>query len=349
MSHPSISVVIPTYNRAHLVTRAIRSAQSETSEGDEIIVVDDGSTDATSEVVAELGDKKIRYLRQDNRGAGAARNLGVEAATGDLIAFLDSDDVWLPGKTIVQRTFMNHCPDVLFSFTNFNNVYAGKEHPQALRHWNGDDQPWEKILDGPRPYSHFAPLMSGAADFPVYTGSLYRREMHFNYIATHTLMVRRNEAGGALRFNTETRTFEDWECWGRLSRHGKAAFLDFDSAMQQEHPGPRLTDADLLTCANSRLVVLKNVWGADPEFMAAHGAEYDALVRTLRMNRVRGLLSIGEISEARADLATLPNAPLSYRALASLPSGIVTGLVALRRAVLDNVVLFASTRKTRFS
>ncbi|MGD9570377.1 MAG: glycosyltransferase family A protein [Thermoleophilia bacterium] len=88
--------MIPTYNRAALVTRAIESALAQERPPDEVIVVDDGSVDDTSERVAAFGDA-VRYVRQENAGGAAARNRGVHEARGRWIAFLDSDDVWEAG------------------------------------------------------------------------------------------------------------------------------------------------------------------------------------------------------------------------------------------------------------
>jgi len=89
-----ISAVIPTYNRGHLISRTIESALAQTFPPVEVILVDDGSTDDTSSVVTKFGDK-VRYVHQVNAGASAARNHGVSVATGEWIAFLDSDDVWI--------------------------------------------------------------------------------------------------------------------------------------------------------------------------------------------------------------------------------------------------------------
>ncbi len=102
MSNPLISVVIPTFNRGYVVGEAINSALSQTISAGEIIVVDDGSTDDTSKILGEFGDE-IVVIRQENRGVSAARNAGVERARGDWIAFLDSDDLWLPNRIAVLR------------------------------------------------------------------------------------------------------------------------------------------------------------------------------------------------------------------------------------------------------
>lgn len=98
---PRVSVIIPTYNRQTYVSRAIDSVLSQTYRDFEVIVVDDGSVDNTKEVATAYGDA-IRYVYQPNQGPGAARNLGIRSATGAYLAFLDSDDVWLPSKLAVQ-------------------------------------------------------------------------------------------------------------------------------------------------------------------------------------------------------------------------------------------------------
>jgi len=121
---PVVSVIIPTYNRAKLVTKAIDSVLAQTYTDYEIIVIDDGSTDNTKEVL-EPYMHKIKYIYQDNAGVYVARNLGIRQAKGQWIAFLDSDDQWLPEKLACQlecvyRTGTKVC------FTN-SKIFNGKK------------------------------------------------------------------------------------------------------------------------------------------------------------------------------------------------------------------------------
>src|SRR5262245_13663115 len=103
----TVSIIIRTYNRAHSLAKAIGSPQNQTYGDFEIIVVDDASTDGTSEQILGLNDPRIRLLRHEtNRGVGAACNTGVLAAKGELIAWLDSDDTWYPEKLERQVAFM---------------------------------------------------------------------------------------------------------------------------------------------------------------------------------------------------------------------------------------------------
>src|SRR3569832_2053216 len=96
MHKPLVSVVIPTYNRAHCIEQAIRSALRQNFTDYEIIIADDGSTDATEQAVARIDDPRVRFVRKANGGCSSARNFGVANAAGKYVAFLDSDDEWDP-------------------------------------------------------------------------------------------------------------------------------------------------------------------------------------------------------------------------------------------------------------
>ena len=106
-----VSAIIPTYNRRELVVRAIDSALAQTRRVDEIVVVDDGSTDGTEAVLHERYGDRIRYVHQANAGVSAARNHGMAIAQGRYFALLDSDDEWLPEKTARQVEWMQAHPD----------------------------------------------------------------------------------------------------------------------------------------------------------------------------------------------------------------------------------------------
>ena len=105
---PQVSVIIPTYNRAHLLSRAIKSVLNQTFQDFEIIIVDDASTDDTDKLVVSFHDSRVRYIQHEkNHGGGAVRNSAIKQAQGDYIAFLDSDDEWLPEKLEKQMKLFN--------------------------------------------------------------------------------------------------------------------------------------------------------------------------------------------------------------------------------------------------
>src|SRR5690349_8009529 len=116
-----VSVIIPTYNRAYCLEAAIQSALKQTYAGKEIIVVDDGSTDETKSLLAKYSSN-VRILHQSNAGVGAARNAGVRAARGEWIAFLDSDDEWIPEKIDVQMRALTQYPRAVAHSTNAEYV-----------------------------------------------------------------------------------------------------------------------------------------------------------------------------------------------------------------------------------
>ncbi|HEY8154210.1 MAG TPA: glycosyltransferase family 2 protein [Myxococcota bacterium] len=326
----SVSVVIPTYNRAHLVGRALASALAQVTPLDEILVVDDGSSDGTEQALADYRDR-IRYLRTPNRGAGAARNRGIREATRDLVAFLDSDDEWMPGKLELARRWLAARPDVLFVFSEFGVTDGeGRERRRHLIHWHRDARGWDEILGPGAPYSAHAALPEGIPDFPVHVGSLYQREFARGYVLTTSLVARRVEAGDALHFAEDVPTLEDLECFGRLSRRGLAAFFDCETAWQHGHAGERLSEYDSLRRAEANLVVLARVWGADPAFLATHGAEYQAVVDDLRASRAADLILLGRLRDAREELARMQRPPLGHKLLAGLPGPLVKLLLGLR-------------------
>ena len=110
MSGPVVSVVMPAYNAERFVDEALESVLKQSYQRLEVIVVDDGSTDGTAARVQAYGNP-VRYLQQVNAGVGAARNRGLEAATGDYIAFLDADDLWRPEKLDVQLEIAARNPE----------------------------------------------------------------------------------------------------------------------------------------------------------------------------------------------------------------------------------------------
>jgi glycosyltransferase involved in cell wall biosynthesis len=130
---PLVSVIIPTHNRAALVAEAVASVMTQTFRDFEILVVDDGSTDATPQVLAPLEGVKVLH-HACRRGVAAARNLGAAAAQGEWLAFLDSDDLWLPEKLARQMAYLEERPDLLLCQTDETWMRHGVRVNKPLSH-----------------------------------------------------------------------------------------------------------------------------------------------------------------------------------------------------------------------
>ena len=129
----SVSVVIPSFNRSEVLQRALKSVYVQTRQPDEVIVVDDGSTDSTREMLRD-SFPDVEYLYQSNQGVSSARNRGIERAKGNWIAFLDSDDEWLPNKLENQQAVVSNNAEIKVCHTEEIWVRNGVRVNQMKKH-----------------------------------------------------------------------------------------------------------------------------------------------------------------------------------------------------------------------
>jgi glycosyltransferase involved in cell wall biosynthesis len=197
-----ISVVIPAYNATAYIERAIRSVLAQSRPADEIIVVDDGSTDNTAEIVRRFADA-VKLIGQANAGVSAARNVGIRAAVGDWIAFLDADDEWLPEYLQAQAELLSRNPHLVWSAANYMTSYAGRqaaEIPPAFV---------EKLLRGKNYFDDY---------FPAYTQGFIG--------CSDTMLIRKNVLLEAGLFPVQLRLAEDIDLWWRIAyRYPQIGFL----------------------------------------------------------------------------------------------------------------------------
>jgi glycosyltransferase involved in cell wall biosynthesis len=190
--NPAVSVVLPTYNRAALLGRSIRSVLGQSYQDFELIVIDDGSTDETSAIVEGFGDRRIKYLPLPrNTGAGAARNVGIRAARGEFLAFQDSDDEWLPSKLSRQMSAFECGPGRL------GMVYSDMQ--LILR-------------DGTANYFAAPSVLSDRLINPA------TRFYEVHNLGIQSAVIKREYLDEAGHFNEDLPAFEDLEMFIRLSR-----------------------------------------------------------------------------------------------------------------------------------
>jgi glycosyltransferase involved in cell wall biosynthesis len=326
-----VSVIIPTYNRARFILRSLDSVLAAVKPNDEVIVVDDGSTDNTREALEPYLDR-IRYVVGPHRGVGAARNCGIAHARNPLLAFNDSDDEWFADKLLLQRTFMQARPDVLFCFSDLGlRAEDGTESHHGLYGWHLDPRSWNEILGPGVAYSSIAPPPAGYKDFNVHIGDLYPAMLRCNYVAAQSSMIRREPAGDALRFSEDIAIYEDYECFTRLARAGRAAYFDCETVWQWGHDDRRVSDADERLRAMCRVKVLKRTFGSDRQFLAKHNDLYQQALRVEHVTLARRLLRDGRRQEAREELRLAGGGPLFYRLLAAAPGPLMRATIGLRR------------------
>ncbi len=206
----SISVVVPTYNRGPLVRSTLDSVLAQTLPPLEVIVVDDGSTDGTPDWIEAHYGTRVRVIRQDNGGVARARNLGLERACGEFIAFLDHDDLWLPSKLSLQLEAMQSNPRVGVVYSSWAAVdEAGAEMPPIIQ-WQR--QWWWRPRDGNAYPWTLLPHPLGFVRNPIVS-------MSVPLIRTDLL----RSVGG---FDPRTVPSDDWDLWIRLSKICEFACVD---------------------------------------------------------------------------------------------------------------------------
>lgn len=211
-----ISAVIPAYNSAKFIRAAIASIQAQTVAVDEIIVVDDGSIDDTEQVVAAISTAII-YHKQSNRGPSAARNKGIELASGDWIAFLDADDQWTVDKIARQLHTLSAYPEL--------HLLAG----DMAEIDNDDALITESVLAKHHLLANFQQL--AGKPVPNALAALVRK----NFIPTGTVMVKRETVIEAGLFNTDIRFGEDLELWAKIAASHPIACLPDILMLRRQH------------------------------------------------------------------------------------------------------------------
>jgi Glycosyl transferase family 2 len=207
-----VSVIIPTYNYGKFIAEAIASVQAQTYPVAEIIVIDDGSTDDTPDVLARIDDPRLRVLRTPNRGVSSARNTGLAQATGEFIAFLDADDRWRPTKTERQMSIMDADATVGVVFTNFVRF---------------DDDRWYE-----RDQFFFYPGLTGIETTPVGDGGRRLAGDSFAHLvameevpSSPPALLFRADVIRGLQFDPTIRICEDWHFCLRAYRRTHVAYI----------------------------------------------------------------------------------------------------------------------------
>ena len=304
---PRVSVVVPCYNRAELLDAALRSVAAQTFRDFEIVVVDDGSTDGTPLVLAEWERRGARVLRQANRGPSAARNNGVRAARGELLAFLDSDDLWRRTYREEIVAVFDERPDVGLVAPAFQTMHA-------------DGRPTRRLVGkkSPGPVYTTRTLLQG--DVGTIINPVIRREL---FLAV----------GG---YDETLRSGEDCDLWLRLSCAAPMRHLPRPLMLYRQHPGN--ISRDVLANARCWLALLEKLERTQTRFARENRAllRRAAAKQRVRLARELFLRDGGPVvpGEARAELRRAIAAdPLYFKARAAMLLAVVPGAAAAFRRI----------------
>ena len=312
---PVISAVIPVYNSAAFIPQAVASINAQSCRVDEIIIVDDGSTDNTEAIVRGLGDN-IRYIRQDNRGPSAARNTGIQAARGDMIAFLDADDQWTPDKIEHQLTVMQH--------NNSLALVAGDMAEINLQ----DKVTVPSVLNKHSLRGLFADL--AGAPLPNALSLLMRT----NFIPTGTVLARRSSLLNAGGFNENIRYGEDLELWARIAANEAITCLPEVMMLRRQHDHNATRSMEPLLEDLVKVASSVRSWGA--RHISRQGGNPDLLVAEALNNLGYWQFSSGQFATARQSFKhslreKFTARALLYRSLCIMPASLIRNLRNLKQ------------------
>lgn len=249
MTSDLVSVIIPSYNRAYCIATTVDSVLAQTHGNLEILIVDDGSKDATRDLIAERygHDRRVRYIYQANAGVSAARNHGLRLATGDYLALLDSDDIWLPWKIEAQLRCLDAMPSAGMIWTDMDAIgpdgeivarrYLTKMYSSYQRFSR------DQLFRASQPLSAIAgDLADPLGDPRVYLGDIFSPMVTGNLVHTSTVLLRRKRFEQVREFDVELRhSGEDYDFHLRTCREGDVAYLDVASILYQRGREDQLT------------------------------------------------------------------------------------------------------------
>jgi glycosyltransferase involved in cell wall biosynthesis len=278
-ANPAVSVVIPLYNKAAYARRAIDSVFDQSFDDLEIIVVDDGSTDGGGEVVAAIEDPRLRLIRQANAGVAAARNVGVGAARGRWVAFLDADDTWRPDRLARQFAALVRAPDVVWAAGAFVTTGRGgrtRQIPDTPDAWFAEADVLNDAL-----------LILGAG-WMLWTG---------------TVMVRRDVLAQFGGFDPMLKVGEDVLLWTRLAvQHPRLVYVRTPIATYAQGVQDSLTKRAAAEGILDQLELARRLISLASALPAPRAALLHDQARRIVLRQIKNHLAFGRFRELRLAL-----------------------------------------------
>lgn len=292
MTEPLVSVIIPTFNNAATIGRAIESVIRQGLSDWQLLVIDDESTDATRTVVngyrTVLGPRLV-YVRQQHAGASAARNAGIERATGKFVAFLDADDEFLSDKLSRQLELFSRCPQLGMVFCDMAYVdLSGALHDTVLHTESPSARVFSRRAVAPKLYT------CGADFLDVMIGRYI--------VPTITAMVRRDMLDGGVRFRVDHSYSEEWLFFIDVVSRCEAGFVDEPLALQH-HRRQSLSRTSTAANVRNQIRVLEQIAARFPQASSKARAEVNAQLAHYRRQMAMNLSKSGRFGDALSHFA----------------------------------------------
>lgn len=305
-----ISAIIPAYNSGDFLMDALKSVRRQTRPVQEIIVVDDGSTDDTAEIVRAAG-KDILYFRQENRGPSAARNLGIKRSSGDWVAFLDADDQWTPNKTAEQIHNIEKHPELCLVASDMAEIDTIGNTITA------------SVLAKHHLLEQFQELDGRA--LPNALAALVRK----NFIPTGTVLAHRETLLESGLFNQKIRFGEDLELWAKVASRCPITCLPRVHMLRRQHVNNATSNT--LSMLEDLVQVARSIRESTAYSLKRQGICADEMVAQALWNLGYWFFSHGDFTNAkpvfRESFREYPTRrALTYRLASSLPPGLIRNL-----------------------
>jgi len=270
MEQPLVSVILPTYNRAHCLAETLNSILSQTYKNLELIVIDDGSTDDTRQLIEQFNGN-IRYYYQENHGVSNARNHGIRKVQGEFIAFADSDDTWSPNKIEQQLAFFNRHPAIGLCFTD-----------ALIKKKNGKVKEKYQVI--------------GHNDDAVYG---LNEVLQDPYFGLPTVMIRTSVLNATGGFDESLKTAEDLDLYFRVALHKPVGYLHQLLVTINQCDGSLSSDE---ASYESNIDVLTRFVASNSDACREVGFDVQQALANIHLEYAKSLLWSGQSREARAQL-----------------------------------------------
>ena len=304
---PLVSIVIPTYNGAKYLPECVESCLGQSYPNLEIVVIDDGSTDDTIDVLRSY-QGKIEYHYQENAGLAEARNTGHRIASGKYIAWLDADDIAHPERILLQALYLEKHGDVVLVCTNFCAFdEMGKKYDEyATRYYSQLQVPGgvEEILP------EIEEIDSGSyhagnrtiASAKIFSGDGRHKLIWGNFIHPPTIMMRKSACKKAGELKKNIPTQEDWEYFFRISKYGMIAWIDYPLLQYRLHSQQMSCNRNAVKNAKGIVLVFEDMLREEQAYAKENGREVRKALGRFCAGAAYTLIEVGKRSEAVAYL-----------------------------------------------